>query len=374
MRRHLAAILLGTLFFLGLIPTATADVSAATLLFGGDLLIQSELLQAAFDKADQTYDFAPMLAPVADLLAGADLTVLNLEVPVASGKFTGKPRFNSPPALLSALKSAGVDLLLCANNHALDQLGKGARETLDSVDAAGLSHVGTARDEAEYDEIPIFDVNGIRVAILNYTKHTNNMEKQDKAKNLRNVIHYFDLEEIGEDIRAARGAGADYVVVCVHWGKEYERKPADSVRRWAQALCALGADLVVGGHPHVLQTYEWLAHTDDAGGDTQKTFVLYSTGNFLSGQRDRYTDSGALFRFTLAKDNDAGTTRLVDYKYIPTWVWLREDTGEYQVLDMRTARMEPPDGMSGKALARLHAAWEETVGLMDEEFVLPLKQ
>lgn len=302
-----------------------AEALTGTMQFGGDVLIHQPLLDDAYDETLADYDFTHMFAPIADYLAETDLTVLNLEVPIASGPYGGYPRFNSPPALLDAIVQTGTDVVLLANNHALDRLGKGARQTIEAVEAAGLSHVGTARNREEFNAVSLFDVGGIQVALFNYTQHTNQMEKQDDEANLRYAVHYFAVHRAAKDVEAARAAGADYVVVAVHWGKEYERAPTDGVRAWAAELADVGVDLIVGGHPHVLQPAEWVQ-----GKNGGEAFVVYSTGNFLSGQREPYTDTGALFRFTLVKDAEG--TRLDGFGVLPTCVMLDEQEGRYQVV------------------------------------------
>lgn len=367
---HLSARHRRLLAVIGLLALAApcaghADILTATIQFGGDVLIHQPLLDDAYDEAGDTYDFTHMLEPVSDLLAQTDLTVLNLEVPIAKGRYGGYPQFNSPPTLLDALAATGTDVLLCANNHALDRLGKGARQTLDAIDAAGLAHVGTARNREEYNAVPLFDLNGISIAIFNYTQHTNGMEKEDTEENLRYAVHYFAVHRAERDVQAAREAGADYVILCVHWGREYEREPTQGVRDWAQALCDAGADLIIGGHPHVMQPMERLVSADG----THETHVLYSMGNFLSGQREQYRDTGALFRFMLEKDTQSGRTETNGHGYIPTWVWLREDIGRYQTLALERAMREPPEGMSNDAVERMQTAWEETVSHMGDDII-----
>lgn len=353
-----------------LASAAMAEEVTATIQFGGDVLIHQALLDDAYDAQTDTYDFAHMFAPVAGLLAEADLTVLNLEVPIAQGKYTGYPQFNSPPALLEAIAATGTDLLLCANNHALDRLGKGARRTIEAIEAAGLAHVGTARGREEYNAVPMFDVGGIQVAVFNYTQHTNGMNKEDTEENLRYAVHYFAVHRAEKDIAAAREAGADFVVICVHWGKEYEREASKGIREIAQELCAAGADLIVGGHPHVLQEMEWLEHVDAKTGEARKAFVVYSTGNFLSGQREQYRDTGALFRFTLVKDRESGRTRLEKAGYVPTWVWREEASGRYAVVPIETAVKAPLAGMTGADVERMKEAWAETVEKLGEAGVV----
>lgn len=350
--------------------TVQAQTLSGTVQFGGDVLIHDALLADAYDTEQDAYDFTHMFEPVAPLLSQTDLTVLNLEVPIAKGTYSGYPMFNSPPALLDAIAQTGTDLLLCANNHALDRLGKGARQTIEQIEATGLSHIGTARNREEFNAVPLYDVGGIRVAIFNYTQHTNGMQEKDTEANLRYAVHYFAVHRAEKDILAAREAGADYVILCVHWGREYEREPTKGVRQWAQELCDAGADLIIGGHPHVLQGYETLQSTNKKTGEVHDALVLYSMGNFLSGQRDQYRDTGALFRFTLEKDTASGETRLASHGYIPTWVWLDAETESYRVLPLAQAIDAPPEGMAASDIARMREALAETTSHMGPEYLL----
>ena len=181
----------------------------------GDLLMHLPLVQAAETAAG--HDFRPLLAPVSDRLAAADLTIANLETTLGGPErgWSGYPRFNSPDALVDAVRDAGIDVLTTANNHALDTGGAGLIRTLEVVRAAGLAAAGT-RAAADEPGFALVDVNGLQVAVLAYTYGTNGIPLPEP-----HMVNLLDPEQIAADVAAARAAGADLIVAAPHWGLEY---------------------------------------------------------------------------------------------------------------------------------------------------------
>jgi poly-gamma-glutamate synthesis protein (capsule biosynthesis protein) len=244
------------------------------------------------------------------VLAAADLTLANLETTVApatdrvgrdlgatvaarapaygDGVFFGYPSFNAPPALLQALAGAGVDVLVTANNHALDRRTLGAERTLEQVEAAGLAAIGTRRRGATTWPALVRTLPGATVAIVACTDLSNIRPDADDV-----LLHCSDeLPAVTAAIAEARTDGADAVVVFAHWGAEYVTEPTPRQRKLARAFAAAGADAVVGTHPHVVQPIERLTVTR---GDASVTVpVAYSLGNFVSHQPSLPSRTGAL--------------------------------------------------------------------------------
>ncbi len=275
------------------------------LLFAGDVMQHTPQIQAA-RQADGTFDYAPVFAALRERFAAADVVVVNLETTLTrSSRYTGYPCFRSPAALAGALREAGVDVALLANNHCCDGGGTGIRSTVELLDSCGLLHTGVfadSLDRAQHHPL-LLRPRGIPVALLNYTYGTNGLPVPAGR-----IVNPIDTAAIIADIARARSRGARCVAVCLHWGSEYERHPNAAQRTIARTLRRAGADLVIGSHPHVIQPFE-----------ADSTHVCcYSLGNFVSNQRKRYCDGGLLAEVTLTLHPDDRIT----YACTVTPVWV----------------------------------------------------
>ena len=318
----------------------------------GDFVIHDSLIRSAKSEAQRTknamgYDFSPMLTYVKELLSGADFTVANVDgVFYGDSKkpYAGYPTFNTPPALLYALKDAGVDMLTMANNHSLDYWYDGLKVSIDNVDAAGLMHIGAARSQEERDFPKIIDIRGIRFGFLNYTTTLNLMDRR-AALDPDALIYGVNFEtnaDFEADVRALREGGAEMVICFMHWGTEYRATSSSVQQRLALSLMKAGVDVIMGGHPHVVEPAEWIQGTNQFG-ESQKTLCVYSLGNFLSGQRTSGRDGGILFRFTVKKDA-YGNVSVSDTSYVSAWVWKQGST--YRVLPVNQTKASRVAGMT----------------------------
>jgi poly-gamma-glutamate synthesis protein (capsule biosynthesis protein) len=232
----------------------------------------------------------------------------------------------------------GFDLIATASNHCMDSFLPGLIRTLDVLDAAGLKHVGTYRSQTERDEnhgILVENVNGIQIAFLNYSYGTNAIPVTgfEYAANIyyMDYLTYFnhlDYEMVKADMEAARALEPDLIAVIVHWGAEYIISAQKAQREFADFLFSEGADLVLGGHPHVPEPME-LRTVTDAEGRERTGFVCYCLGNLLSSMNDRYTDLTAILQLTLEKDPLTGETAIRDVGYIPAIMVDLRDCGVY---------------------------------------------
>jgi poly-gamma-glutamate synthesis protein (capsule biosynthesis protein) len=289
----------------------------------GDVLLHGRLQQQAY-ASDQR--FLDLWGEVGDLLAQADITYANLEGPTAAGitaglrvvpdpgpvfdnkVYTGYPRFNYHPSLAQDLVDSGVDVVSTANNHALDRGGLGAEKTIEELEAAGLPFTGTRRRDGSGDWHTETDANGFRLAWVACTFSTNGITDSKKqvlgcytdTTRLVNLVRELDARE---DI--------DAVIVTPHWGIEYTANPRLTEVKLAHRLLDAGATVVLGGHPHVLQP--WEKHLTPDG---RETFVIYSLGNFVSGQRDLPRRSTLLLYLGLVRGLD-GVTRVEGARYVP---------------------------------------------------------
>lgn len=303
------------------LETVVADppVQRATLLFAGDLMVHTPQLTAA--RTSEGYDFSPSFTYLKPLIEEADLAVVNLETTLAAkGAYTGYPLFRSPAAMADAMRKAGFDVALLANNHCMDYGARGVRETIEALDRVGLKHTGVFLSARERNARPhlYLQINGISIALLNYTYGTNGMPVVKPA-----VVNRLDTVRMKEDIRRAKEWMPDCLAVALHWGIEYERKPNRDQRRMAEFLRREGVQLIIGSHPHVVQPIE----QDSLGGLT-----VYSLGNLLSNQHKRYTDGGLIVRVELEKKGD----NPLQMSYRPILVWV-DRARQYRLLTREAA-------------------------------------
>ena len=293
-----------------------------TLMFIGDVMSHSPQVTAAKTE-DGTYDYAPCYRYLAPYIASADICIANMEVPLAGAPYTGYPQFSCPDNMMSQLFEAGVDVFLTSNNHSCDKGSKGIRRTIQVMDSLGIPHVGTYLDSADFRQRNplIIEKNGFRIAVLNYTYGTNGIPAPNPF-----IVNLLDSAAIARDIARARELKADYIVVMPHWGIEYERKQNKKQEGYARYMYECGADMMIGGHPHVVQPIT-LENKNQYG--VAQRVTAYSLGNFVSNQRQRHTDGGIIVKCQIVRDT-TGMMRVTDYEYLPYWVYRGSCQGLYQ--------------------------------------------
>ena len=266
------------------------------LAFVGDAMQHAPQITAA-QQPDGTYDYSPCFEYLKDDIMWADLAVVNLECPLGGKPYTGYPCFSAPESYAQQLKDVGFDLFLTANNHCLDRRDRGLMRTCQALDSLGIPHIGTYRDLQERSQrIPyIADVTGMKIAFLDYTYGTNGIPIQGNV-----VVDFIDQQQIADDIALARQRGAHAICVNLHWGIEYQLKPVASQRTLADWLVTQGVDLIIGGHPHVVEPME-VRYSQEYG---KKVLLVYSMGNFISNQSDIDTRGGAMVKVSLRMQND----------------------------------------------------------------------
>ncbi len=280
--------------------------SEAEIVFAGDAMQHKAQIDAA-RQPDGSYNYDDCFSTIAPYISEADYAVVNLEAALGGKPYTGYPCFSAPDSYPDALVKAGFDLMLTANNHTLDRRDKGLVRTLDQLDSKGICHVGTYRNKSERDSVLplIVDIKGFKVAFLNYTYGTNGIPVQGKV-----IVDYIDKEQIKADVAKARQKGAEIITACIHWGNEYQLLPHSSQKDLAEYLCDLGVDLIIGGHPHVIQPMEMRYSKKH----DKNILVVYSLGNFISNMKTRDTRGGALVKARLTRDH-SGKARVENACY-----------------------------------------------------------
>lgn len=288
---------------------APKEAPGADLLFVGDAMQHQAQLDQALSAGDgKRYDYSLCFEYIAPEIAAADYAVCNLEVPLGGGPdYSGFPCFSAPDSYAQALIDCGFDMMLTANNHTLDRRDRGCRRTVAALDSLPVDHIGTYHDEAQRRErVPfIKDIKGIKFGFLNYTYGTNGIEPREGVS-----VSLIDKDRMAEEVRLTREAGAEMIVVAMHWGVEYVLRENAVQRDLAQFLIDQGVDMVIGGHPHVIQPMQMVRNEKEG----KNVLVVYSLGNFISNMKTGDTRGGALVRARVERGDD-GKARLVSADY-----------------------------------------------------------
>jgi len=291
---------------------STEDTSRVELVFAGDLMGHVEQINSAWDEASKKYNYDTCFSMIRNYIRSADIAFLNLEVTLAGPPYKGYPRFSSPDELAFAARDAGFDVYLTANNHALDHGKNGLERTINILDSIGIIHTGTFTDPEHRETFYplIIEKNNIRLAVLNYTYGTNGIKVSSP-----NIVNYIDTSLIVRDLEKAELADPDFIIVVMHWGTEYQRTENKEQTELADFIFSKGADIIIGSHPHVIQPVR--KHSTGIHEPSDNRIVVYSLGNFLSNQRDRYRNGGLVFRLSLEKTDE---TKVTGYDTYPVYV------------------------------------------------------
>ena len=275
------------LLWFGLSLSAQDQIS---LLFVGDLMQHQAQIDAA--RQGDGYNYNDCFRHVKKEISEADMAIGNLEVTLGGKPYRGYPAFSAPDEYLHAIKEAGFDVLLTANNHCLDKGKLGLERTILMLDSLKIHHAGTYRNpEERHRNYPLLiEKNGFRIVLLNYTYGTNGL-KTDAP----NVVNYINREQIKKDILDARRKLPDVIIACMHWGEEYQSLPNREQCELADWLLKQGVTHIIGSHPHVIQPMELRTNGN------QQHAIVYSLGNFISNMSAANTDGGLIFTLQLEK-------------------------------------------------------------------------
>lgn len=355
-------------------PPPPPEPTVATLAVCGDAMSHMPVTNDAWSDEKGTYDYVPLMDAVQPYVSAADYAVVNLETTLAGGpNYSGYPTFNTPDEFAYCLKDMGFDLCLTANNHSLDKWYDGLARTLDVLDELDMAHVGTSRTQEEADNnIYVADVGGISVAFLGYTYGTNGIPVSSEHPyciNLFNTDYMTtlstpDLDRLAADLDAAEALEPDLIAVMIHWGVEYQTTENAYQDQIADYLFENGADIVLGGHSHVLQPMGTRTLADGRQG-----FVSYSLGNFFSGQLDFLTKVTVVLTLELTRDNVTGETQVTGYSYVPFYMYhdtLNGARGNFELIDAHRAL---DSGVTDAALAQtLTEAIEASHDILGAEY------
>ena len=306
----------------------------------GDIMCHNSQYNDAYKNGE--YDFSYVFDDIKEHIETADLAIGNLETTFA-GKdrgYASYPTFNTPEILAQDLKELGIDVVSTANNHSLDTGYKGIESTIDYLDEAGILHTGTYKSVEDQENIVIKEVNGLKFAFLAYTYGTNGIPVPSGREYCINLI---DKEIIKTHLDLAKNLKPDVICVNMHWGIEYQNSPNAEQEELANFLFENGVDIILGSHPHVLQKME-SKEILLSNGELKNGFVIYSLGNFMSGQTKANTRNSIILKLDIIKEGSTSNLRFENINYIPIYTYTYPNFKNYKVLDIRKAIQNYEDG------------------------------
>lgn len=342
----------------------------------GNLIIHQSQINGA--KNENGYDFSPSFQYIKEMVSEADISLGILEGALAGGEPTGYPIFNSPDEVIDSLRDTGIDVVNYANNHIYDYDDEGLQRTIEITKEKGLDVLGVKSTEEEKSYL-VKEVDGVKIGFVSYVFETaavngyktiNSNPVSINSENLINTFNYNDLESfynrIASEISAMKAEGVEFIIASMHWGEEYNTYIEATQNEIAKKLNELGVDIILGGHPHVIQPYEIICN--ESG---HSTFVIYSQGNSLSNQSEQEigvaeSEDGIMIKFTLEKKD--GNVSLKEYKIIPTWVY-KEEKGDgtyyHKIIPVEEALANPEEyGVNSDVYARLENSLNRTKSIL----------
>lgn len=342
----------------------------------GNLIIHQSQINGA--KNENGYDFSPSFQYIKEMVSEADISLGILEGALAGGEPTGYPIFNSPDEVIDSLRDTGIDVANYANNHIYDYDDEGLQRTIEITKEKGLDVLGIKSTEEEKSYL-VKEVDGVKIGFASYVFETetingyktiNSNPVSINSENLINTFNYNDLESfynrIASEISAMKAEGVEFIIASMHWGEEYNTYIEATQNEIAKKLNGLGVDIILGGHPHVIQPYEIICN--ESG---HSTFVIYSQGNSLSNQSEQEigvaeSEDGIMIKFTLEKKD--GNVSLKEYKIIPTWVY-KEEKGDgtyyHKIIPVEEALANPEEyGINSDVYARLENSLNRTKSIL----------
>lgn len=357
--------------------------STVTITATGDMLMHLPIIDSC-QQSGGSYNFDKLFPALSPYVQKADWAIANLETTfcgLGNGfPYKGYPNFNCPDAFADGLKNAGFDMMLTANNHSYDTNEFGMRRTLQILQNAGLEHIGTGA-QPDFPKYTVKELNGISVGMICYTYcigtasdgsiYLNN-SAVPISKEATGLINYFDYSkldefyaQIQENMAQMKAQGVEATVMFIHWGEEYQTTHNADQSAIAQKLCDMGIDVIIGGHPHVIQPVELFTSTTDPD---HKTVCLYSMGNTVSNQfqgnlssiTTAHTEDGMLFSVTFAKYSD-GTVILENVELLPTW-----HTRQYKILplDKTVENWQEAFGVDSATVEKMNASYNRTMDIV----------
>lgn len=311
----------------------------------GDSLCHNTQYWDAYNKESGEYDFSYVYEDIQSYTKTSDITIGSLETTFAGEErgYSNYPTFNTPDSLATALKNIGVDIISLAGNHALDYGYTGLCRTIDVLDNAGISHLGTYKTAEDQEKILIQNVKGLNIAFINYTYGTNGIPVPSGKDFCVNLI---DKNLIKKQIDQAKSQNVDIIIACMHWGTEYRTTANSEQEELANFLFENGVDIILGNHPHVLEPME-KRNITLPDGTKKEVFVVYALGNFTADQRDEITRDSAILNLTITKNSD-NKISIDKVNYVPIYMYKNSNSSlhKFKILDIEKTINEYDSGLN----------------------------
>lgn len=352
----------------------------------GDILLHTTVTGSA-QTGENTYDFTPFFSSIKPYFDG-DLKICNMESPVdVSGgnqKITSYPTFNVPHEILDGLKYMGINTLNTCNNHAYDKGFTGLVATRKNILTAGFAMTGTNETQEQYDQYLIQEFNGIKIGMISYTDSDNGITipEQYRGYAMRkfNSNNTDDVPDMIADIKKCKEAGAEFIIMSMHWGAEYADAPTAQQKQIAHMLVDGGADIIMGSHSHCVQPIEKRKTTID--GVEKEALIIYSMGNFFADQialKKPKTQDSMIVNATIARNAETKRVEIISMNYMPTITFRYDDPSmkvyksgtpkrNYQILPLGKSVSERPSYCkTDSGYTSIKTAWERVKKIVGSE-------
>lgn len=292
----------------------------------GDILCENSILEDAYDKGTQNYDFTSMFKNMSTFFADSDITVGTMETNYTDNKYSGYGQRNSPISFAEALKNIGIDLVSISTNHSLDYGIEGLQETKRALEGIGYDVVG---DNLGESRVKIKTIKNTKIAFLSYTYGFEN--QNSKTKEELDSANIYNSEIAKKDLEYAK-ENADYSIIIMHWGDAYSTKPNKEQQNMAKFLVENGADMILGNHASAVQKMEVMQSPEE-----KNVLVAYSLGNYISGETMDISKIELVLNIELRKSGETGEVVLSKVDYTPIYVLDRGTKAEnrYELIDMK---------------------------------------
>ena len=292
----------------------------------GDILCENSILEDAYDKGTQNYDFTSMFKNMSTFFADSDITVGTMETNYTDNKYSGYGQRNSPISFAEALKNIGIDLVSISTNHSLDYGIEGLQETKRALEGIGYDVVG---DNLGESRVKIKTIKNTKIAFLSYTYGFEN--QNSKTKDELDSANIYNSEIAKQDLEYAK-ENADYSIIIMHWGDAYSTKPNKEQQNIAKFLVENGADMILGNHASAVQKMEVMQSPEG-----KNVLVAYSLGNYISGETMDISKIELVLNIELRKSGETGEVVLSKVDYTPIYVLDRGTKAEnrYELIDMK---------------------------------------
>lgn len=292
----------------------------------GDILCENSILEDAYDKGTQNYDFTSMFKNMSTFFADSDITVGTMETNYTDNKYSGYGQRNSPISFAEALKNIGIDLVSISTNHSLDYGIEGLQETKRALEGIGYDVVG---DNLGESRVKIKTIKNTKIAFLSYTYGFEN--QNSKTKEELDSANIYNSEIAKKDLEYAK-ENANYSIIIMHWGDAYSTKPNKEQQNIAKFLVKNGADMILGNHASAVQKMEVMQSPEG-----KNVLVAYSLGNYISGETMDISKIELVLNIELRKSGETGEVVLSKVDYTPIYVLDRGTKAEnrYELIDMK---------------------------------------